>query len=183
LKAFLGFTSDTVTTYARPPIVQSLARAVDAGLCGPLVDENELKRITRERGKWFELASAERCEIPGPAHLPSDLTEFAGTYETRRQFIAELPEITLFGHDALAMDSTHRFILESVGGHQWFVAYILYRYAAERRFRTVQQLIRRQPVRHETQYGTVFPLLGRHPRTYFHWIAEFLPRLRVLEKW
>jgi capsular polysaccharide biosynthesis protein len=183
IQPFLASIPDMVTNYARPPIVQSLARAVDAGLCGPLVDENELERIARERGKWFEFASSDRCEIPGPAHLPSELTEFAGTYETRRRFIAELSEITLFGHDALAMDSNYRLILESIGGHQWFVAYILYRYAAERRFRTVQQLIRRQPVRHERQYGTVFPLLGPHSRTYFHWIAEFLPRLRALEEW
>lgn len=183
VQAFLSSIPDAVTTYARQPLVQGLAHAVDGGLCGPLVDENELERIARLRGKWFDFESAGRCEISGGDHLPSELTEFTGTYETRRRFIAELSDTMLFGHDALAVDANNRLILESVGGHQWFVAYILYRYTAERRFHTVWQLLRSQSIRQETQYGTVFPLLGPHSRTYFHWVAEFLPRLRALEDW
>lgn len=183
IRSLLASIPDTATTYARPPITRGLARAVNAGLCGSLADEDDLEAITRERGEWFEFGSGQTYEIPGSEHLPTELTEFSGTYDTRRRFIAELPDTLLFGHDALVVDSDDRLVLESVGGHRWFVAYILYRYTAERRFGTVWRLLRRSKVNREERYGTVFPLLGPHSRTYFHWITEFLPRLRAFEEW
>jgi hypothetical protein len=183
IRPFLASIPDAVTTYARQPITRGLASGVDAGLCGPLVDESELECIARERGNWFEFEDANTFEIPAQEGLPEELLEHSGTYGTRRRFIAELPDTLLFGHDALAVDGDNRLVLESIGGHQWYVAYVLYRYMTERRLNTVGKLLNRSSIRREQRYGTVFPLLGPHSRTYFHWIAECLPRLRAFEDW
>jgi len=183
IRPFLASIPDAVTTYARQPITRGLASGVDAGLCGPLVDESELECIARERGDWFEFEDANTFEIPAQEGLPEELLEYAGTYDTRRRFIAELPDTLLFGHDALAVDGDNRLVVESVGGHQWYVAYVLYRYMTEQRLQTAGKLLNRSSIRREQRYGTVFPLLGPHSRTYFHWIAEFLPRLRAFEDW
>lgn len=182
-RALLAATPRALATFVRPWVTEALDAAVAAGLCGPLVDERELQNVAENRGRWFEFGNGEPYELPFDDRLPPELVSHAGTYSSRRRFVAELPNALLLGHDAIVLDPDDRIVLESIGGERWFLAYLLQRYVAERRFGTAWRVISRRNVTREPKYGTVLPLLGPHSRTYFHWIAEFLPQLRAFEAW
>lgn len=107
--------------------------------------------------------------------LPQAVREKVGEWTFDRPFVATLRDVQLVGPHALPIASDGAYVLEATDGSS--------ARAADEVVRTLAA--RRLPVRRgspDSTLATAVSLAGPWSREFFHWFADYLPRLRSLER-
>lgn len=139
------------------------------------IDSSELKNIAESRGTIWYTGSEESIQIPPPDHsgFRSALADYPKQFEPEQGFVCELRNCDLRGRYAAAIYNRKHLILETT----------------RRRFsrkdfvsveKTALELL--LPTRTNMINGPVFSIVCPDP-SYYHWLIEYLPKLRYLEKY
>jgi hypothetical protein len=105
--------------------------------------------------------------------LPRQILEVARKWETDPTYVAEIQDVQLFGPHATSVCRDGRYLLESVEGGL--------KRLSDELVRTV--LSGQVPSRRHTsrEYEALISLVGPWSEEFFHWFADYLPRLRPFE--
>jgi len=156
------------TNWARPNISNILKRHT--------VDRSELKHIS-ENWMTYGTSTYYRPDRPvGPDPTPSVLVEKNRPLGDPRSFACTLSHVELVGPDAVAITSGGKYVLEEVAGSQELLADAFARTIYDKKL----------PVRTdsgESFNSPVASLAGVWSRGFFHWFADYLPRVRSIEKY
>lgn len=121
----------------------------------------------------------ETVRLAPPAHVapvPDALREKVGEWTLDPPFVATVRDAQLVGPNALALTADGAYLPEAVDGSSPRVADELIRCLAAQRLP-----VRRGAV--DRRLDAAVPLAGPWSREFFHWFADYLPRLRTLERW
>lgn len=110
--------------------------------------------------------------------LPRPWREKEQTYYTDPSFVYELEDCHLIGQRGLALTNNGAVVLNSTRNDQSK----LVQYLRKARLSNKARLAMPDMSSHDTTINTAFPLIGR-PSNYYAWLAEYLPKLRALEKY
>lgn len=140
------------------------------------VSRQDLLGAADEVLRYGEAHSYQPPPPRGPSPTPSVLTEFHRTLDVSESFVCELSDVVLAGRDLIAITPQHRFVLEAVNAKPEMltdaVARTLYRGTLPIRRGGGQRFSR-----------PVVSLSGVQSREYFHWFADYLPRVRGVERY
>lgn len=115
-------------------------------------------------------------EPPSVGPLPEAIHEKVGEWTFDRPFVAVLRDVQLVGPHALPIAPDGAFVLEATDGSSRRVADAMVRTLAAGRLP-----VRRRSV--DRTIGTAVSLAGPWSEEFFHWFADYLPRLRSLERY
>lgn len=144
----------------------------------PLVTRKRLAEAPPEYVRdVMEFCTAETIEVGHPRSVglvPTDLRRMVREWHLIRPFVVVLEDVDLVGPNALPIAPDGAFVTEAVDGSALR--------ATDALVRTVGSGV--APVYRGTgrRYNTVVSLAGPWSREFFHWFAEYLPRLRPLER-
>lgn len=120
-----------------------------------------------------EIVDIDSPEGAGP--VPSNHEEIVREWKFVRPFVAVIDNIDLVGPNALAVAEDGAFVVEATTGST---------------LRVIDAVVRAigagvMPIHQGTGRGleTAVSFAGPWSGEFFHWFADFLPRLRVLQKW
>lgn len=116
------------------------------------------------------------AEPPGVGPLPESIHEKVGEWTFDRPFVAVLRNVQLVGPNALPIAPDGAYVLEAVDGSSRRVADGIVRTLAAGRLP-----VRRGSV--DRTLETAVSLAGPWSREFFHWFADYLPRLGSLERY
>jgi capsular polysaccharide biosynthesis protein len=135
------------------------------------------QRLRQDADKFVRYDEEYTYTLPrptGPEPTPSELDRFRETLIAPEPFVCELSNIVLVGWDALAITPQHRYIIEEANAKPEMLtdslARTVYRGTLPTR-RTVDRRLQRP----------VVSLTGVQSCAYFHWFADYLPRVRGIE--
>jgi capsular polysaccharide biosynthesis protein len=137
------------------------------------------RRLRREADKFVRYDGEHTYTPPapiGPAPTPRELDRFHKTLTVPEPFFCELSNTALVGPDVLAISPQHRYIVEEVNAKPEMLTDAL--------ARTVYRVtipLRRDAGRQFQR--PVASLAGVQSRAYFHWFADYLPRVRGIERY
>jgi len=113
---------------------------------------------------------------------PDEFCELTGSYKYGQEWAAELSDVLLIGPQPVGISPEGKFVLETAEGRREILEHRVQELIREYGLLQLMRILK-QPS-HSTQRhieGTVFPLV-RHPTTmYYHWLTEYVPKLRALE--
>jgi hypothetical protein len=144
------------------------------------IGTDSLRVKAQEQNKYYTYGSAETVEFDSPVCLhepPIELTDLVGVKSGSQPFVAELRDARLFGPDGVTVNNKGKFILENALGDKWLLS------------KSILSAMRNgePPVRRIGQYDNTFDtavsLVGPWSRGYFHWFAEYLPRLEGVNQY
>jgi hypothetical protein len=166
-------------------------------LRGQLLDREALRQRTSDADALWDGTSPEpvTIEVPAETDLPESLQAATGTYEPERPFVAELRDARLLGEAAIGLVDGE-VVLETTNGSEMYLYFALEglydAIEAGRNKRKTYRAYRsvlsgdsslRPPDSVETDPPTVATPLVPHWRSYYHWVIEYLPKLRHLERY
>jgi hypothetical protein len=117
-----------------------------------------------------------KLSSPKNQRLHTQFNDYPSQFQSKKSRIFELTNCTLIGKNAAGVYNRISLISESTAGRltPMYVGsrYTILRYAVSptRRYRNT------------TQFEYVFPLISPDP-SYYHWMVEFLPKVRLLKKY
>jgi capsular polysaccharide biosynthesis protein len=140
------------------------------------VSRRELQCKATKSIQYGRRCSYEPPAPVGPSPVPSALGRFHRLLEAPRQSVYELSDVALVGQDLLAITPQHRYVVEETNAKPKMltdaVARTLYRGTLP---------VRRDGGRRFRR--PVVSLSGVQSRAYFHWFADYLPRVRGVERY
>jgi hypothetical protein len=125
---------------------------------------------------WWSVGECERVHISEPAYadeLPAALRKMVMTWRFDPSFVTEVAEIDLVGPNALAISRSNEYLLENAEGSRIRVTDELLRTAKS------GVLPRYRGGRADNDH--LVSLVGPWSREFFHWFADYLPRLQRLK--
>jgi hypothetical protein len=143
----------------------------------------DLERLATERGyRWLE-ASESTCRIPSGG-VPRDLGRFGGEYRPDPRFLCELPDCRLVGGGAVGL-LDGRILLDTAGSHyeHFFTAHKDYLGTTTALELVLRTIASRSPSVPERSLPPVVPLVPFYDNYYYPWLVEYLPKLRLLERY
>lgn len=151
-----------------------------------VIDQAELRKHAERQGSLWEFGSKDEVVIEGRGekHVPDPFEPIERTYNIDQPFVCELSDcllvgartpIALFGDEGRVIleftknnrsEAMHRIqqILDSCG---WLNGILRLQQAPKRNQRV--------------EYDFLFPMIKRPSFSYYHWLVEYLPRVRALE--
>lgn len=148
-----------------------------------VINRAELKRITNQRNSLFYYGTTEEIEIRNP--VPSPFESLKGTYQVERPFVCELSHCTLLGSPTpLGISPDRRVILETAKAHRIEAMHRIRQLIDSMGWRkAVSCLVRGNQINTgtEAEFAAVFPMVKRPDFSYYHWLTEYLPKIRGLE--
>jgi hypothetical protein len=140
------------------------------------LDRSQLLRATEWKTS-YETKSTYRPEVPeGPTPVPDELTQKNRLLTDPQPFVCELSASSVVATLALVMDSRGRYVIEESEGSS--------RHLLQTIVKTV--LNTEVPIRiaSPTQIdGPVASFVGLWSSGFYHWFADYLPRLRGVEEY
>jgi len=114
--------------------------------------------------------------------------EYKQTYSIEPWHIYELPEMILFRPGGTALTESGDVILESAADNVWNLVERLYHQVKNpQHFSNLVGMYRLMYGQScpdiSEQYGVVFPMTYQPYSGYYHWVAEYLPKLRYYERY
>lgn len=170
--------------YLRRPLLcvyQHLGRTVLSGILGQpyfSVDRTELRDIATEYMTFDGDVDPYTPSIPrGPDPTPEEIVERNRELRTAPAFVCELTDVEVVGTEGLAITADNRFLLEEMETSPGLVADVV----GKSLFDAVV------PVRRAglaTRYNRPVSILFEQGTDgYYHWVAEYLPRVRGIERY
>lgn len=166
-------------------------------LRGRAVDRETLRSRAREAGRLWEGAPQEPVEIEAPAEseLPTSLAESTGTYDPEQPFVTELRDVRVLGEHGIGMVDDE-VVLETTNASKMYLYFALEdlydaieagrstrdAYRAYRSVLQGQSSLKSPGTVADDPPETAAALLP-HWRSYYHWVIEYLPKLRLLERY
>lgn len=170
---------ETARTLYTDHLRRPLAGCLFDHLGYPLVTRQTLYDGPPEYVRYFrELLPAETVAIDPPqsvGSVPANLQQMVRDWEFVPPFVFVAEYVDLVGPNALPIASDGGFIVEAATGSVPRVTDALIRALGS----GVAPIHRGNGERHDT----VVSLAGPWSREFFHWFADYLPRLRVLEQY
>lgn len=136
----------------------------------------ELEQLAQSRGSIWYAEHEDSIRIPPPKHpqLRTALADYPKVYRPRRAFVCELPDCHLVEGSAMAMYRGERMLLDTTR-HRFSSRY--FRSYSSLSTHALKSRLGAGPKRSNQ---LLFPLVCLDP-SYYHWLLEFLPKLRLLE--
>lgn len=152
----------------RPAMVQALQNSRFK------ISREEVGKISNNEIKYDKPESYALSEPRGSGPLPAQLDNACHKFQLPKPSVHELQDITLTGPDAIPVASYHRYVLPEFAGNtreliNSMVKSLYY-----------GSIPARLPTSVSHQHPTL-SLAGRGGRAYFHWFADYLPRLQAAE--
>lgn len=186
LVGVLGAVPSTLYGQLRRPVRTAETEFIYRRLADDILTRDELRRRSRKEGCGWRYASAETfsIEYPVPDALPESLRARVGTYQRPDPVLTELTDATLLWRGAPAVSQQGEVVLETVENDRSILRNRI-RYALRRRgLRNVLGDITSPTGSWEHQQEAPAFLLIRHPTTnFYHWMAEYLPKLEAVERY
>lgn len=156
--------------------------AMETYLRARSIDRAELRTIAGADGAIWYGRPEEPIEIPRPSDpiLRETFGEYAYEYRPQTPFICELGQCQLIGPHGIVVSDDGRLVLETVDHDvRGFVR--LDRYASSRRAFLKGQL--RSTGGTTNRVSTPIVPLICSDWSYYHWVTEFLPKLRLVDNY
>jgi hypothetical protein len=172
-KAYRYYRENGILSFFKNPISLALGQIVrnQAVSATELVDSRGDHRI------WYE-EPEDPITVPDPDH-PRLNQEFSGhlkEFKLDRGFVCELQECHLVGENAVGLFNGEKIITESSGER-------LNDFFLGSQSNIVKHIIKSKFGKPPQDTGeNVFPLISPDP-SYYHWMLEYLPKLRLLERY
>ncbi|WP_160113910.1 glycosyltransferase family 61 protein [Halobellus limi] len=142
------------------------------------IDREELIAIGRLNDSvWFDEPETSVDAESFTAPAPDNFSDF--TVNTGRSFVCELELCRLVGPSAVGFTNERELILESAGSDGERFVSRLGTFLGDRPIRTLRRSAPSSSIPIITT--PVFPLVPFFNQYYYHWIAQYLPKLRMLE--
>ncbi|WP_331234312.1 glycosyltransferase family 61 protein [Natronorarus salvus] len=142
-----------------------------------------LDRRAAERSyRWFE-AQETPCRI-SPVDVPRELGQFAGEYHPEPRFLCEVPDCRLVGDSAVGL-LDDRILLDTAGSHyeHFFTAHKDFLGTKTALELVLRNVASRSPSVPERSLPPVLPLVPFYDNYYYPWLVEYLPKLRLIERY
>lgn len=142
------------------------------------LSRSELKKIATQRDSIWHLEQEDAISIAPLEHntLRKVFEEYPKRYTPEKPFICELEDCYLLGSTAVGLTREGRFIEDTVSGNFPFSEGLV---PSTREFYMRALGIKKKQAQRSTN-NIVFPLISEY-HSYYHWMVEYLPKLRFLE--
>ncbi len=142
------------------------------------ISRTELAKIAAAKGRIWYLEKEEPLKIKPLNHpqLEKEFTSYSKQYEPERPFVCELSDCLLVGPYAMGLVEDDRIITETTPVGQKRLAENIDEYLNSP-FQLLRGSRRNQP---DQRIKCAFPLVMPYD-SYYHWIIEYLPKLRLLD--
>jgi hypothetical protein len=163
------------TDHLRRPLAACLFDRPDPRLVTRRLLDDDPPSYVLDRRTLLPPETARIDSPQGVGPIPDDLREVVREWEFVPPFVSVLGNVDLVGPDALPIAPDGRLIIEAADGSSLRVVDAMVRSVASGVF----------PVHRGTgdRRDTVVSFAGPWSREFFHWFADYLPRLRVLERY
>lgn len=149
-----------------------------------ILSRDDLRNIAQRQGRYWEYGEPDRLEIKHNGPLPKPLDAVTGVHRWPQPFVTDLANGVWLWKTGPALQRNGTIVLESVENDVDILEDRIYRSVRERGIRSTLNdltISADERINHRCHDKTVFPLV-RHPTTnFYHWIAEYLPKLRAFE--
>lgn len=153
---------------------QLLTKAIEKSRMS--VDRNALANICDQK-IWFDEPYSYELPVPdGSVPTPSAFTNNHNQINISQPFVFEVPNIQLVGPDVIAITPQGRYIIEETVGKPEILTDAVCK----------SLYYKKLPLRQNTEatYNRpIVSLAGMQSQAYFHWFADYLPRIRGIEKY
>jgi capsular polysaccharide biosynthesis protein len=113
----------------------------------------------------------------GPNPIPKEIENKNDSYITKQAFVCEIPDVEVVGSSGLAITRDNKYILEEVESSHQLLASVILKSVYKSRI----PVRRGDPkIRHEHPLAI---LCEQGSDGYYHWMAEYLPRVRGIERY
>jgi len=157
---------------------------------GPTLDRAALKQRTGEAERLWHHDEEEYFRLEDDrAGLPAQFSTRLGSYRAERPFVCELRDATLVGPEPFALTTDRRPVIETTDANRRYLYFRLESLVGERStprsLATVARRVRFAPRAGGAayDYDCALPMVKYHGTTFYHWMLEYLPRLRGLERY
>lgn len=150
---------------------------------GRVIVDEQLPDVSDQTWHLDEEPLIEYTEPTGD-RAPADLAQYSLAHQPARRFVCEIPSCTLVGTSAVGFTADNELILATASGDKTtlskrgplFLGDVSTRNVVSQSYLDFSQ-------RGSEQIDYVFPLVPFYNQYYYHWIVEYLPKLRALEKY
>jgi len=138
---------------------------------------------------WFDKPEEVTITDNRDRELPTALQRSLGTYANSWSFVCELRNAALVGTEPIGVTAKHEIILETTDAHRVYLWFRLSSHLESHSLLNIAQesreLTRGRPQPSLTNYDLdiAFPLIKTDLDTYYHWVLEWLPKVRALERY
>ncbi|WP_255169130.1 glycosyltransferase family 61 protein [Natrononativus amylolyticus] len=149
-----------------------------------LVPREELRRHAAARdGLWIE--GAESSRRISSTDVPPQLEEFSGTYDPAPRFLCSLSNCSLAGESAVGLLADGRILLDTAGSDpdHFFAEHRPLLGTKTAWTLALGTLASRPPSPRRRIRSPVLPLVPFYDNYYYPWLVEYLPKLRLLERY
>lgn len=139
------------------------------------LSREELQNIAAERDAIWYAGEEEPIEIAPPSHveLQEAFKRYPKRYTPERPFVCEIEDCYLLGQNGVCMSSDNRIITETVDEISFL--------HLGSPFQIFKKLVKPSMKSTDDYWAKrIFPLISPDS-SYYHWITEYLPKLRRLE--
>ena len=159
-----------------------------------IITRDELKQLTERNGMIQYWGRTERfaLEYPTQDGSPPELVEVLGTYTAERPFICEVPNVRLLGPTPVGITESNEIILETASASEMHLSYFLIdlldQFESNTELKSYIEFIKTffnigSNGNCTTAYLSSAFLLTPRWANYYHWVLEYLPKIRLLERY
>ncbi len=168
--------------YSKNGITSLVKRGIELVLAEPIkrrsVSRDKLKEIATRRNAIWYTDTEDVITISPLSHtvLKSAFEQYPKRYTPDQPFVCEIEDCYLIGPDAVGMTHDGRVITETLSGDFPSSNSLG---SCKREFYTRGLNLKKEPFSINSD-NAVFPLISEY-HSYYHWMVEYLPKLRLLE--
>ncbi len=145
---------------------------------GNIIMDEVLQNISNQIWYLDEESMVEYTEPIGD-RAPANLAQYSLQPQPDSRFICEVPSCRLVGPSAVGFTANDELILATASGDKTTLIKRFPLFLGEISIKSGIS----QSYRGSEQLDYVFPLVPFYNQYYYHWIVEYLPKLRALEKY
>ncbi|MCU4754404.1 glycosyltransferase family 61 protein [Halobacteria archaeon AArc-curdl1] len=148
-----------------------------------IISDDQLPEISDQVWYLDEESPIEYSQPTGD-RAPADFTQYTSGPHPEQRFVCNIPSCTLVGPSAVGFTDKNKLILATASGDKSMFTRKGSLFLGDVSTREViTQSYLNSTQNNSCCFNYVFPLVPFYDQYYYHWMVEYLPKLRALEKY
>jgi hypothetical protein len=165
-------------------ITSVVREGIETSVAGKLIERDELSAYCEDK---YVFGESERVETGTIAEFEGS-PEYKSEYHVKPPFGCEVSDVTMFGPGGTVVTRDGKILFESARNNRGdlverFVQFLRNPKRIPRLLSGYKQLYAPRLFRGGFDFELAFPVTYPTHKSYYHWVVEYLPKLRTLERY